>query len=133
MKRLTILSLLIAMLALTSCGNRYRKDNPNDGSEFTLGQVQMKVKRGMSQADVAEALGSPNIVTQDKDGMNTWIYDKMSTSVQYYDSGGGFWLVVVGAGGNRGAATSNQKTLTVVIKFNDHNQVENLTYHSSRF
>src|SRR5437763_709289 len=47
--------------------------------EMTLGIVQKEISTGMSQASVAEALGSPNIVTRDDDGMETWIYDKIAT------------------------------------------------------
>jgi hypothetical protein len=32
---------------------------------MTLGVVQKEIHKGLSQADVAEALGSPNIVTRD--------------------------------------------------------------------
>ena len=34
---------------------------------LTLGLVQKNVKKGMSQAEVARVLGSPNIVTTDRD------------------------------------------------------------------
>ena len=43
--------------------------------EMTLGIVQKEIHHGMSQADVAATLGSPNIVTKDKDGRETWIFD----------------------------------------------------------
>ena len=49
--------------------------------EFTLGAVQRQVKVGASQDEVAIALGSPNIVTQDAEGKETWIYDKVSSSI----------------------------------------------------
>lgn len=124
--------LLIPLILLVGC-SRYRKDHDAKTSQFTLGEVQLKVKKGMSQAQVAEALGSPNIVTQDKEGKNAWVYDKMSTNVEYYNKSGGFWLILVGNNSSKGSATSNQNTLTVVIKFNDDKEVENVTYHSSRY
>ena len=126
--------LFIAMASLiTSCGHRYRKNQDQNGQNFTLGQVQLKIKKGMSQTAVAQSLGSPNIVTQDSDGQQAWIYDKMSSSVEYYNSSGGFWLILVGGGGSRGAATTTQNTLTVVIKFDESEKVQNVTYHSSRY
>ena len=42
--------------------------------EMTVGIVQKEIRKGMSQADVAVALGSPNIVTNDGSGKETWIY-----------------------------------------------------------
>lgn len=128
-----LLTLFIGLFVLTSCGHSYRKNQAKNTSQFTLGQIQLKIQKGMSQTQVAQALGSPNIVTQDSEGINAWVYDKMSTNVEYFNSNGGFWLVIVGAGGNKGAASSSQNTLTVVIKFNKDNEVDNVTYHSSRY
>jgi hypothetical protein len=103
----------------------------------------------MSQADVAAALGSPNIVTKDSEGKETWIYDKIATEASYSKSssqisgGGGaggiagttLLLGIIGGGYSQasGAASSTQKTLTVIIKFNDKNQVDSFSYHSSKF
>lgn len=128
-----ILSIALFSVLLTGCGHHYRKNQEKNPSQFTLGQVQLKIKKGMSQTAVAQALGAPNIVTKDSDGQEAWVYDKMSTSVEYYNSSGGFWLVIVGGDGSRGAATQNQNTLTVVIKFDERGNVQNVTYHSSRY
>lgn len=128
-----ILFLALGATLLVSCGHRYRKDQAKNPQNFTLGQVQLKIKKGMSQTKVAQALGSPNIITQDSDGQQAWIYDKVSSSVEYYNSSGGFWVILVGGGGARGASTLSQNTLTVVIKFNEDEQVDNITYHSSRY
>jgi hypothetical protein len=103
----------------------------------------------MSAADVAEALGSPNIVTTDSEGREVWIYDKISTDVTYSkDSGGlGAALLIGGASGgtfggglgsadysrSAGAQSKTQRTLTVVIKFDDQKNVRDFSYHSSRF
>jgi outer membrane protein assembly factor BamE (lipoprotein component of BamABCDE complex) len=49
--------------------------------QMTVGTVQREIKKGMSAAEVAEALGSPNIVTKDAAGREVWIYAKISTEV----------------------------------------------------
>ena len=103
----------------------------------------------MSASDVAEVLGSPNIVTTDGEGREVWIYDKISTDVTYSkDSGGLSAILLIGsasggvAGGalgsgdyNRsaGAQSKTQRTLTVVIKFDAEKKVRDFSYHSSRF
>lgn len=120
----------LMLLCLTSCKRNY---NGAMSQNFTLGAVQMKIERGMSQGEVAEALGSPNIVTKDSEGNVTWVYDKVGSEVEYYDRGGGFWLVIVGSGGSHGGARTSQRTLTAVVKFNSYNRVDNVTYHSSQF
>ena len=123
---------------------------------FTLGVVQKYVHNGMSQDEVAIALGSPNIVTQDASGHETWIYDKMSSSVTGRDKtesaledatairyswhalGTFLTLGLI----NRGTkpelrdvaqVVSSQNTLTIVIKFDKNNCVESYSYHSSKF
>lgn len=104
--------------------------------EMTLGIVQKEIRVGMSQADVASALGSPNIVTKDSQGKETWVYDKIASEASYsHDSGGtGLLLGLLGAYSREsGAVSSTQKTLTVVIKFNDNQSVESFTYHTSKF
>ena len=48
--------------------------------KLTLGKVQSQIKKGMSQAEVLEVLGSPNIVTKNSSGNEVWTYDKISSS-----------------------------------------------------
>lgn len=116
---------------------------------MTVGTVQKEIRKGMSAANVAEALGSPNIVTTDGEGREVWIYDKISTDVTYSkDSGGlGAALLIGGASGgafggglgsgdyrrSAGAQSKTQRTLTVVIKFDAEKKVRDFSYHSSRF
>jgi outer membrane protein assembly factor BamE (lipoprotein component of BamABCDE complex) len=117
--------------------------------QLTVGTVQAKIVRGMSSTEVAEVLGSPNIVTRDQGGDESWVYDKIATEASYSnDSGGGVGLL--GAGRNpgvslllgglvgtysrsAGASATQQRTLTVVIKFDSRNRVKDFSYHTSRF
>jgi outer membrane protein assembly factor BamE (lipoprotein component of BamABCDE complex) len=115
--------------------------------ELMLGLVQKEIRTGMSQADVAVALGSPNIVSKDSEGNEAWIYDKIATEISYSKDSGGIGVVAggiveswsVGLGGgagyskSAGAMAQTQKTLTVVIKFDENNLVKTLSYHSSKF
>ena len=103
---------------------------------MTLGTAQREIKPGMSQADVAAALGSPNIVTKDSEGRETWIYDKIATEASYSQSiaGTGLILALFGSGQrSSGAASSTQRTLTVVLKFDGQSKVESMQYHASKF
>ena len=122
---------------------------PIQEQQMTLGLVQRDIKVGTSQADVAQILGSPNIVTLDADGKETWIYDKVSSITSYGSSGfgvnvggfgGGFgWNGIGGGMGNvgynknGGTVQSNQKTLTVVLKFDNNHNVSSFSYHMSSF
>jgi len=122
---------------------------PVNEQQMTLGIVQRDIKIGTSQTDVASIMGSPNIVTQDADGKETWIYDKVSSITSYNSSGfgigiggggggwgshgGGLGLANVGYNTNGGTVQSVQKTLTVVLKFDDNHNVSSLSYHMSTF
>jgi outer membrane protein assembly factor BamE (lipoprotein component of BamABCDE complex) len=101
--------------------------------EMTVGIVQKEIKVGMLQADVASALGSPNIITKDGGGKETWIYDKIATEASYSQSGAYGTLILVGASGNSGAYSTTQKTLTVIIKFDTQGNVASFSYHASKF
>lgn len=129
MKKLGLFS-VATLLCLVGCSRNY---NGATSQNFTLGAVQMKIHRGMSDGDVAEALGAPNIVTKDSDGYVTWIYDKVGTEISYEEKGGGFWLFIIGSSKVRGNTQTNQRTLTAVVKFDANSRVDNITYHSSTF
>ncbi len=149
MKRILILStLLVAVITLTGCmsasDHRAEVQDPS-AQAMTVGLVQREIHVGMSGAEVASVLGSPNIVSTDEKRREVWIYDKVSTEVAYSKSSGGLSSLifgggsdVVGGGGggiNRasGAASKTQKTLTVIIKFDENKQVRDFAYHTSKF
>ncbi len=122
---------------------------PVQEQQMTLGVVQRDIRVGTSQADVATILGSPNIVTQDADGRETWIYDKVSSITAFGTSGfgvnvgglgggigsGGFGGGIGNVGYNKrgGTVQSVQKTLTVVLKFDEKHNVSSYSYHMSSF
>jgi len=127
----------------------YEDTHGHQERQMTVGTVQKEIRKGMSGAEVAEVLGSPNIVTTDAEGREVWIYDKISTDVTYSRSSGGgiIGLLIGGLSGNvlagggaggsvsksAGAESSTQRTLTVVIKFDDNKMVRDFAYHSSKF
>lgn len=119
------------------------------GDKLTVGVVQREIKQGMSGAEVAQVLGSPNIVSTDEKGREVWIYDKIATDTVYSNSSGGISSLIlgggpvgagamgggIGGGGSwgSGAASTSQRTLTIVIKFDENKKVRDFAYHSSRF
>jgi len=136
----TLLLLFTLSLISTGCGMTAAEHSRSLGSaderRTTVGLVQRNIKEGMSQADVAEALGSPNIVTKDSGGLETWIYDKIASEASYSGGGSGMRLILSlfwGSDKRAGASSSTQRTLTVVIKFDEDKKVKSFTYHSSKF
>jgi outer membrane protein assembly factor BamE (lipoprotein component of BamABCDE complex) len=112
---------------------------------MTVGVVQREIHVGMSGAEVAAVLGSPNIVSTDEARREVWIYDKISTDVAYSQSSGGISTLIFGGGSdviggvvggmNRGAgaASKTQKSLTVIINFDENKLVRDFAYHTSKF
>lgn len=134
MKKYLLLVLFLCLASINSPS--FAKDNCNDcikTNELTVGVVQKNIHTGMSQDEVSIAIGSPNIVTKDSNGKETWIYDKIATEIKQKSGGGYFWLVIFGIERSHENITTNQKTLTVIIKFNEKNLVDTVTYHSSKF
>jgi outer membrane protein assembly factor BamE (lipoprotein component of BamABCDE complex) len=127
---------LAFMLLLAGCGVR-REANETQaasaGDQLTLGTVQRNIRKGMDSSEVLEAMGSPNIVTSGESGTETWVYDKIATDTVHSNSGAWWFIVVNGGSGNSGATSESQRTLTVIVKFDEHKQVRDLAYHSSRF
>lgn len=103
----------------------------------------------MRQPDVAESLGSPNIVTRDSSGRETWVYDRIASTAYYSNSnfsagagaggaaarGSSLVLGLLGGafGSNTSSYTTAQKTLTVVIKFDHVGAVDTFSFHQSKF
>jgi len=83
----------------------------------------------MSSAKVVEALGSPNVVTTDEQRREVWVYDKIATDVA---ASGGSWTLLL-LGQSAGAASKTQRTLTIIIKFDEDKKVRDFAYHTSRF
>ena len=150
--RVCLFFVLPFLVSLTSCmtaaqhGQSLASANER---QLTVGTVQKEIRRGMAQSSVVEALGSPNIVTKDDVGDETWVYDKIATEASYSNDRGGV-SGLAGAGGapgdalilggllgsynrNAGASATTQRTLTVVIKFNRDSQVKDFSYHASKF
>ena len=116
---------LTAFLLLAGCSSHYGK--PTDEEKLTVGTVQKEIRIGMAGGDVAQVLGSPNIVSSDEDRNEVWIYDKISTQYVSTDMkagilafGGGSDIIgLPSLSGRQSSGASSQRTLTVVIKFDE--------------
>ena len=137
-----------ALAVISGCmsASEHRADVANPTADrVTVGTVQREIRVGMSGAEVAQVLGSPNIVSTDELRREVWIYDKFSTDVVYSTSSGGVAALIFGGGGSvgggtggnvgrsTGAASASQKTLTVIIKFDEATKVRDFAYHTSSF
>lgn len=127
---------ILAIALLSGCASQSTGGDRN----LTAGSVQREIRVGMSGAEVAEALGSPNIVTTDENRNETWIYDKISTQSIESESFGATatlrFLEVwgpIGGTSRTNRKSSSQRTITVIIKFDELDKVNDFAYHTSRF
>jgi outer membrane protein assembly factor BamE (lipoprotein component of BamABCDE complex) len=143
-----LITLAVAAVFATGCTSAasHRADVQDDASDrVTVGTVQKEIYVGMSGAEVATVLGSPNIVSTDGERNEVWIYDKFATDAAYSKSNTGLLGLVIGTGGDAGAGglgvktyssgaeSRSQRTLTVVVKFDRDQRVRDFAYHTSRF
>lgn len=153
-KLLTALAAAAVLGGCSTAAEHYRELGATEDRAMTVGLVQKNVSKGLPQSSVATTLGSPNIVTRDTDGKETWIYDKVASEASFSQGTGNVNSSLSGfgsfpsAGGNTGsvmasifggysksagAASVTQRTLTVVIKFDPSQRVDSVTYHSTKF
>ena len=148
-KKLAVLTLGM-FFCLSGCTAQHHLDAVRDDTDkISVGTVQKEISVGMSGADVVAALGSPNMVTTDGQRRETWVYDKIATERVYSSSsaGGGAGAGAAGAGNSAGsvlglvfggssragASSTSQRTLTIIIKFDEQNRVRDFSYRQSSF
>lgn len=138
----------ISVASLSACqpASFHRAQVQDDSTDrLTVGKVQREIRVGMSGAEVAQVLGSPNIVSTDEERREVWIYDKIATDRVYSSSSGGINSLILGFGGaavgglgggfssSTGASSTSQRTMTVIVKFDKDSKVRDFAYHQSRF
>ena len=106
-----------------------RDDNP-----LTSGNVSLHLQVGKTtEAEVLEAFGSPNIVTQAGTHRDVWSYQRHASVSRENDGAGFFNILVLGAGGARRATVATQRTMTLIIKFGPDHVVSDFSSRSSEF
>jgi hypothetical protein len=145
--RSLLATLLIAALPVAGCmtAPQHRAAVQDATADrLTVGTVQKEIHTGMSGAEVIAALGAPNIVTTDDQRREVWVYDKIASDVVSSASGLSISPLIlatgsiIGAGAGNvsqsaGATSRSDRTLTVVIKFDEQKRVRDYAYHASQF
>ena len=136
-----------------------RVDNPAAGtaerpSNLSYGTVTATVKKNVTtQAELIDLVGGPNISTTDKDGAETWVYERTASMsdtagtadqknvAAFFGAGGTIGNAAIGGGASGSAARQNNqqrnvtsvRTLTVVVKFNPDKTVKDYSARASYF
>ena len=152
MNKVFVVATMVICLGTSGCmsAGKHREAVRDDSTDrISVGTVQREIHKGMSSADVVSILGSPNMVTTDNERRETWVYDKVATEQVYSASQGGLGgllggLVGGAAGGlvgggsgsferGSGASATNQRTITIIIKFDENGKVRDYSYRQSSF
>lgn len=139
MKCLPLLTAIGAAVLLSACTpltdqSRNVAAAADAQDRVTLGTVQREIHVGMTNSQVASTLGAPNVVTTDDKRRETWVYDKIATQNVYSASAGGVnALFLAGASSSSGISQTTQRTLTVIIKYDETGRVRDFSYRASSF
>lgn len=134
-------------------------ENPAAGtaerpSSLSYGTVTSMVKKGQTtQMELLNLFGGPNISSTDGEGLETWVYERTTSTTEtagaqdsknleaFFGAGGSIGPAVVGGGVAGGTRSSNDarrtsssvRTLTVVVKFNPDKTVKDCQTRASYF
>ena len=146
-----IISVVLILILFVGCSASYHKNAVHDDTKdrISAGTVQREIRIGMPSADVITILGAPNMVTTDGQRRESWVYDKIATERVVSSSsfggntgsgvGGSYGntgaIGVLGFGGksSAGASSTTQRTLTIIIKFDEQGMVRDYSYRQSSF
>lgn len=126
-----ILGIAVGSFAWSGCSSGPQAEIKEE--RLTIAKVQGEIKLGMPASQVAELLGSPNIVTTDDKRREVWIYDRVSTD--RVDTGKSSYATIIILGGSsREVSTSQrQRTLTIIIKYDEEKKVRDFAYNYTQF
>jgi len=115
------ISIILAAMLLVGCSNP-----PQESNKLTLGLVQSSVVKGANQTEITKVLGAPNIISMDKQGRETWTYDRISKESEAQSFG---WFALL-IGGSKSSNSNSSKSLTVVITFDAKKSVVDYAYQT---
>lgn len=133
MKKIAVLVLSVLLAGCMTASDHRKEVQDNSAESLTVGKVQREIKIGMTSADVVGVLGSPNLVSTDEERREVWVYDKVSSNVTYSQSNGLATLILIGTDRTSGSTSTEQRTLTVIVKFDGEGKVRDFAYHASKF
>ena len=123
---------------------------PATASTLSYGTVTSQVQKGKTtQTDLLQTFGGPNIATTDRDGSETWVYERTATqtdvqantqAAQGTASLGAFFKYIdlqasgsVGRSASASSTSSSVRSLTVIVKFAADKTVADYSVRASTF
>lgn len=103
-------------------------------SELTQGNVQMNLIAGQTtKSEVLEKFGSPNITTRDGKGREVWTYQRQAQVAQSNSQSGSWTIIFAGQSSSAAGFESSSRMITLIIKFDSSDVVQDFRSRSSNF
>lgn len=119
---------LVMGCASTSVSN----NSPN--SALTQGNVQMNLVVGQTtKAQVLEVFGAPNITTRDGAGNEVWSYQRQAQVSRSNRESSGWNILLAGSSRSASGFTTSSNMITLIIKFDDQDVVQDFRSRTSNF
>lgn len=101
---------------------------------LTQGAVQLNLIVGeTTKAQVLEVFGAPNITTRDGAGNEVWSYQRQAQVSQSNRASSGWNILLAGSSRSASGFTTSSKMITLIIKFNDQDVVQDFRSRTSNF
>ena len=131
MSRLSVILVAASILAFGPFlpGHAGETANP-----LTHGNVQLNLKVGVTtQLEVVETFGAPNITTIDGAANEVWTYQRHATVTSSKKTKGYANIIILGASTASSGFEQSSRTMTLIIKFDDHKIVSDFRSRASSF
>ena len=124
---------VVMTLALGACMETPRPVTQRN-SQLTQGNVQMNLIVGRTtKAQVLEHFGAPNITTRDGTGHEVWTYQR-AAQVSQSSGKSGYWTIILAGQNSRSSGfESSSSMITLIIKFDQNDVVNDFRSRTSKF
>lgn len=86
-----------------------------------------------TKAEVLENFGSPNITTRDGAGREVWTYQRQAQASQSTSQSDYWTIILAGEAGSSSGFESTSRMMTLIIKFNSNDVVDDFRSRASNF
>jgi outer membrane protein assembly factor BamE (lipoprotein component of BamABCDE complex) len=116
---------LLCLVLLLGCASPGR-------SNLTPGAAKRHIRPGVTtMAEVVQVFGTPNVLTR-QDGLEMWVYDKVSsrqTNAVFGIGGGGAGLL----GGTLASGSRSETTVMLIVYFDESDVVQDYKITQTKF
>lgn len=145
LKTAVVLSIGIFLTINVGCTTTWQQNPPQNEQgliqkdPLSYGAVTSTVKKGeTSQEEIVRLFGPPNITTLNADGLEVWVYDRISNTSEDHNWSEArrfstFFGLETFSAKEGGGRTSSTRTLTVIINFDKNKRVSDFSTRATQF